>query len=177
MAELKVYRNKRSTNEDMEKLITYVWEEEQGNIIDKSSKGVATATSKAICDSFLLVQEARGGCNNVKMHCCEIEFDEGVEKDKVKEVVGSVRDYIGNDYQCIAVTREDNNIIKACFVINAVSFNTGKKFSDNNAAYIKAASMIKAACGSDVTLKLDDSVLFKNVDNNRDNYITKSGGK
>jgi len=172
MVEFNVFRNGRSSDTDVHKMIEKVWNESENEVVDKYTRGVVADTSKSIYDSFLMVQEAIGGSLNVKAHCCELHFS---KEEKVNTALGVSKkflDYLGEEYQGIAVSREDADGIRTKFIINAVSYQTGKKFTDNNHAYIRLAKVVKELCGEQMTFQMAEPVLFTNENNNRNNYIT-----
>lgn len=172
MIELIVYRNNRKNEADVQEMISYVWESRPDNVVDRNSRGVVTASADSISDCFLMVQEAKGGCLNVKAHHCELRYGENVGQELAVGACEKILDYLGKDYQTVAVTRKDGDYFKTDFVINAYSYKSNRKFKDNNNGYITLGQIIKSACGERVSFKMGDSVLFKNENNNKENYIS-----
>jgi hypothetical protein len=172
MVELKVYRNGRCSNKDVEKTVKAIWNEDNPDVVGKYSKGVATASAKAISDSMLMVQEVYGGCLNAKVHCCELSFDKNIEVELAAKVTKVFMDYLVEEYQGIAVTEANEDGIKSRFVINAMSYNDGSKFNDNNRTYCKLGTVVDEICGEPMSMQMDESVLFRNENNNRNNYVT-----
>lgn len=179
MVELKVYRNGRCSTEDVKNAVQTVWNGNDDNVVKKYSTGVVTASPETISNSLLLIQDAYGGSLNVKVHCCELSFGKDIAQEKVLETTKEFLDYVGTDYQGIAVVEEDISGLKSKLLINAMSYVDGKKFTDNNKTYIQLGNVVRGICGQEMRLKMDESVLFKNTNNNKSNYITltnTSGG-
>ncbi|MBE5879074.1 MAG: hypothetical protein E7288_03745 [Lachnospiraceae bacterium] len=160
MAVIRVIRNKRQRQGYMKKLINDVWNRPDticrwGGYLDDSG---------AIISSFEMVQRAYGSLA-IPVHCFQLIFEPGTNIQMAQTFVGTVVQYLNSEYQTIAVLDHNNDgLLEATFVLNAVSYKNGSVFHDNNHTYLQLQKTLESLSGQKWVFEAGDSVFFTNED-------------
>ena len=81
--------------------------------------------------------------------------------------VTTVVQYLNSEYQTVAVLDYNNDsLLEATFVLNAVSYQNGSVFHDNNQTYLQLQKTLEGLSGQKWIFEAADSVFFNNQDDN-----------
>lgn len=169
MAIFKVIRNRRQDTDFMKNTIQSFWENPR--TIAKFSPNVLGTSSESICNLFSMTQSAWGKIPLVKIHCFILDFCEVRDETKIMGLISSVLQYFATDYQIISTLyRNIQGNYEAAFIINAVSYKTGRCFHDNNQMYQNLLPQLRDMSQIDWNITADDSLFFKNDGNHQECY-------
>lgn len=168
MAVIRVIRNKRQRQGYMQDLINSVWNRPDticrwGGYLDDAG---------AIISAFEMVQRAYGSLA-IPIHCFQLVFDPGTNIQMAQGFVSAVVQYLNNDYQTIAVLDYNNGLLEATFVLNAVSYQNGSVFHDNNHTFLQLQKTLESLSGQNWVFEAEESVFFNNQDDS-DRYQSLS---
>ena len=160
MAVIKVIRNKRQRRGYMKELIYSVW-----NRPDTICRwGGYLEDAGAIVSSFEMVQRAYGSLT-IPVHCFQLVFEPGTNLQMAQNFVSTVIQYLNREYQTVAVLDYNNDgLLEATFVLNAVSYQNGSVFHDNNHAYLQLQKTLESLSGQRWIFEAGESVFFNNQD-------------
>lgn len=169
MAVIRVIRNKRQRKGYMKDLINSVW-----NRPDTICRwGGYMNDAGAIVSAFEMVQRAYGSLA-IPVHCFQLVFEPGTNIQMAQGFVSAVVQYLNNDYQTIAVLDYNNDgLLEATFVLNAVSYQNGSVFHDNNHTFLQLQKTLESLSGQNWVFEAEESVFFNNQDDS-DRYQSLS---
>lgn len=162
MAVIRVIRNKRQRQGYMQDLINSVWNRPDticrwGGYLDDAG---------AIISAFEMVQRAYGSLA-IPVHCFQLVFEPGTNMQMAQNFVTTVVQYLNSEYQTVAVLDYNNDsLLEATFVLNAVSYQNGSVFHDNNQTYLQLQKTLEGLSGQKWIFEAADSVFFNNQDDN-----------
>ncbi|MGN1193480.1 MAG: hypothetical protein ACI4S0_12505 [Dorea sp.] len=169
MAVFKVMRNHRQDADFMKNTIQSLWN--NPCTIAKFSPNVLGTSSESICNLFSMTQSAWGKYPLVKIHCFMLDFGEIRDEAKITGLIYRVLQYFMAEYQiiCTLYTNRQGNY-EAAFIINAVSYRTGRCFHDNNQTYHDLLPQLRDMSQIDWRITADDGLFFKNNGSHQECY-------
>ena len=95
-------------------------------------------------------------------------FKEGeVTPDIAHEIGVKLAEEMWNDYEVVVATHQNTNHIHNHFIINSVSYKTGKKYNNNKAAYARLRHISDALCQEYGLSTLYEDTRYKNSYKNK----------
>lgn len=160
MAVIRVIRNKRQRKGYMKDLINNVW-----NRPDTICRwGGYMNDAGAIVSAFEMVQRAYGSIA-IPVHYFQLILEPGTNIQMAQEFVSAVVQYLNNEYQTVAVLDYNNDgLLEATFVLNAVSYQNGNVFHDNNNTFLQLQKTLENLSGQKWIFEAEESVYFNNQD-------------
>ncbi len=162
MAVIRVIRNKRQRKGYMKDLINSVWNRPDticrwGGYLDDAG---------AIISAFEMVQRAYGSLA-IPVHCFQLVLEPGTNIQMAQEFVSTVVQFLTSEYQTVAALDYNNEgLLEATFVLNAVSYKNGSVFHDNNHTYFQLQKTLENLSGQKWIFEAGESVFFMNQDDN-----------
>ena len=159
MAVIRVIRNKRQRKGYMKNLIKSIW-----NRLDTICRWGYLDDAGAIISAFEMVQRAYGSLA-IPVHCFQLVLEPGTSIQMAQEFVSMVVQFLNNEYQTVAVLDYNNErLLEATFVLNAVSYKSGSVFHDNNQTYLQLQKILESLSGKKWIFEAEESVFFTNQD-------------
>ncbi|SEW20135.1 hypothetical protein [[Clostridium] fimetarium] len=168
--EFNVYREQIRNRSELESFISLCWNSDK--IKYRGGYGVITRSVESIVGGFEMTH--RTFCKNISLlvHCFSITFDQGMSEAFVVNVAEQIKVYLSQNYQLIYLITENTDGRKeTVFILNSVSYATGKNFCDNNKAYILLREKLKEITGIVCNIKFGQNVFFKAAGSNMNCYV------
>ena len=170
MMEFNVYREQIRNRSELENFISMCWNTDK--IKYRGGYGVIMRSVESIVDGFEMTHRTFSKNISLLVHCFSIAFDQGMSEDYVMNVAEQVKSYLLQIYQLIyLITERADGRIEVVFILNSVSYATGKNFFDNNKAYILLREKLKEITGIMCSIKFGENVLFKADESNMNCYV------
>lgn len=125
---VKVIDERYSTNEDIKRLICYIWRME--TVAPWSGQRVYPLTVEGVFDAFLRVQNWFRKLDGRRVMHVIISFPAKSDIIMVEKNARCIAESIGAAYQCIWGVHTDTSNLHIHFGINAVSYLDGRKITE-----------------------------------------------
>lgn len=158
MAILNVYRNSYQQSRRWEDIIRKVWNDEAA--INRLYCKCNPYNADTIIHSFKMIHSSYSNFNSILVHCFSIDFESVSNMETMVRIINEVLMLYGESFQIIAVLSKKDDRYVAAFVLNAVSYKTGRKFHDNNRAYIELMNHLKNLFQLEIRCSIAEPVLF-----------------
>ena len=168
MPTLVVNRNTYQQSKRWEEIIKSIWNQDE--VSCRMYYGCNPYQAEAIVTSFRMVHGAYQTRSLIRIHCFSIIFDYLTMEEDAKEVMVAIMNYFSPFFQNICVLKKgESGRYEATFVVNAVSYRDGRKFHDNNKAYIYLKNHLERFLKSRISIRISDQTLFSDDSHSR-NY-------
>ena len=166
---LTIYRTGRTTLAGMERVIGEIWEAPENIYCEEFG---VLATTEAIIQGFNMVNNAFCPSGSVLFHLFEITSSILDDRQMMLVLAHQLAEYLSNRFQVITVVKQCRNVYKVIVLLNAVSYQDGKKFHDNNNSYINIVALIEKITGRECRINACTGGLFDRNRDNTDCYIS-----
>ena len=103
----------------------------------------------------------------IAFHSYQSFKEEEITADIAHEIGIKLAEEMWPDYEVIVATHQNTNNIHNHFIINSVSYRTGKKYNNNKAAYARLRHISDSICQEYGLSTLDEDYRYKNSYKNK----------
>lgn len=117
---------------------------------------------ESVHEAFQMAWRAFGRIPFVKFHCLDVFLEEDVTEREALCLTDVICNLLMENFQFVCALCRQEGAHRLVFLINSVSYRSGRSFHGNNRAYMEIKEMIDRAFGSRHEVVLGDSVLYQN---------------
>ena len=167
---LYVERNNNHYTSELRKAIYDLFEDP--SLIKLSGANVFKDTAEDVIRHFLYGYQHSGKSLYILFHHLGIDFQSESNIASIEYYFDALIELLSHRFQVIAGIVRKKDYCHASYIINSVSIDGISIFSDCNSTYIYILELLTMIAGVPVETSVcqDDNVLFKNRNNNSENY-------
>lgn len=171
---LQVNRNNRNTISGLRATVKKLYS--APDLISIYGAHVFCGSEEDVVSHFLFNHNWSGHSLHILFHCITIDFEDIREITLVDYLTNEILYLLSVQFQVVVGILFSNNHYRAVFLINGVSFDGRTAFHDCNRTFLCLLEDLRVLTGECIAVEFAGNVLFKNIDRNRENYISNYQG-
>ena len=167
---LQVHRNNRNTISGLRTAVSRMYADP--DLVSIYGSHVFCSTAEDVVTHFLFNHQWSGHSLHILFHCITIDFEEIKEITLVDYLTKEILSLLSVQFQVVVGIIFSNNHYRSVFLINGVSLDGRTAFHDCNRTFLSLLVDLRELTGECIAVEFADNVIFKNIDRNRENYIS-----